>query len=268
MSDPMTLDPNHRTLPNPEDAAMISARTKVRGWSARRSAACIALATLALAACDRRLETTASFSQDYRQNHAIQLQRAPETLDVFIGRRAGGLDARQSEEVQEFAALYMKKGEGPLVAYLPAGGNPHEVNKALADIRRDLGRGGAAGRLQIATYHPDDPGRSMVIRLSFAALKAVTPHRCGNSSVHDAQGPASRYNRENSITFNFGCSYQQNLAAQIDDPRDLIRPRREDAVDTLKRASAIERLREGESASGANDLRPDGRGIDKTVGPQ
>jgi pilus assembly protein CpaD len=227
-----------------------------------------ALAALTLTACNRRLETTASFSQDYRQNHPIQLQRAPETLDIFIGRRAGGLDARQTEDVQTFASMYMKKGEGPLIAYLPSGANPHEVNKALADIRRHLGRGGAAGRLQIAHFHPDDPSQAAVIRLSYATLKAVTPHRCSAASENDGMGPASRYNRENSITFNFGCAYQQHLAAQIDDPRDLVRPRREDEIDTLRRAGAIERMREGEAPSGANDLRPDGRGIDKTVGPQ
>jgi pilus assembly protein CpaD len=221
-----------------------------------------------LAGCDKRLETTASFSQDYRQNHPIQLQRSQETLDIFIGRRAAGLDRRQADDVQGFAAGYMNRGEGPLIAYLPSGGNGHEVNKALADIRKELGNGGAAGRLQIAHYVPAKPELAMTIRLAYATLKAQTPHPCARSGAEDIYGPAGRYNRENSIVFNFGCTYQQNLAAQIDDPRDLVRPRRETEIDTLKRAGAIERLREGEAVSGANELRPDGRVIDKNVGPQ
>jgi pilus assembly protein CpaD len=237
----------------------------------RRPFALIALAVGAsalLAGCDKRLETTASFSQDYRQNHPIQLQRAQETLDIFIGRRTAGLDRRQADDVQNFAAGYMARGEGPLVAYLPAGANGHEVNKALGEIRRELGRGGAAGRLQIAHYQPADAHLSSTIRLAYATLKAQTPHPCARSGAEDIYGPAGRYSRENSIVFNFGCSYQQNLAAQIDDPRDLVRPRRETEIDTLKRSGAIERLREGETPAGSNDLRPEGRVIDKNVGPQ
>lgn len=253
---------------DPKDNAMLSDKRPDLSRPLRWPVLVVALAAVTLTACNRRLETTASFSQDYRQNHPIQLQRAPETLDIFIGRRGAGLDARQTEDVQTFASAYMKRGEGPLIAYLPSGGHPGEVNRALAAIRKSLGQGGAAGRLQIAHYHPDDPGQAAVIRLSFAALKAVTPNRCGASSQNDEMGPSGRYNRENSITFNFGCAYQQNLAAQIDDPRDLVRPRREDEIDTLRRAGAIERLRDGEAPSGSNDLRPDGRGIDKTVGPQ
>jgi pilus assembly protein CpaD len=268
MSDPMTSTILPLPVSASKDSPMRAPSSSFLPSRRLRVVVPLMAITAMLAACQKRLDTTATFSQDYRQNHAIQLQRGQETLDIFVGRRGPGLDERQSADVRGFAARYMERGEGPLIAYLPSGRNGGDVSKGLNDIRRALSSGGAAGRLQISHYHPQDPDQASVIRLTFAALKAQTPHPCSAAGVDSAVGPANRFNRENSITFNFGCSYQQNLAAQIDDPRDLVRPRRESDIDTQKRAAAIERLREGSSAGGENNLLPAGRGIDKSVGPQ
>jgi pilus assembly protein CpaD len=213
-----------------------------------------AAASLFVAACDRDI-VTSSVPEDYRQRHPILLTRGNETLDIFTGRIAGALDHRQAEDVRGFARLYMQQGEGPLVAYLPAGGNPREVNAALAAIRSALGGGGAAGRLHIAQYHPE-PGQAAPIRLAFARLVAKTPEACSYED-HEINPTDWRVNNRNAPPRNFGCSYQQNLAAQIADPRDLARPRQEGPIDVERRTSGIERIREND----AQELKPGGKSL-------
>jgi pilus assembly protein CpaD len=231
-----------------------------------RTALLLAGVALALGGCLNRGDTTGSIPSDYRERHPITLVRANETLDVFVGRNAHGLDRRQSADVQAFGRQFMERGEGPIVAYLPQGGAPG-VNRGLTDIRQALAAGGAGGRLQIAHYVPGDPTAAATIKLAFASLQARTPGPCGADNDEMAQSSTSQtWANRNAI--NFGCSYQQNLAAQINDPRDLVRPRQEGAVDTVKRINGIERLRDGEEPSTSGDLRGDGRVINRNVGPQ
>ncbi|MGL4441848.1 MAG: CpaD family pilus assembly lipoprotein, partial [Bosea sp. (in: a-proteobacteria)] len=66
----------------------------------------------------------------------------------------------------------------------------------------------------------------------------------------------------NSSPYNFGCSYQKNLAAQIADPRDLVRARQEGPIDVERRTGGIERIRDGE----AQELKPGGKSLKTLVG--
>jgi pilus assembly protein CpaD len=207
-----------------------------------------------LAACDRHI-TTSSIPEDYRQRHQIGLTRANETLEVFTGRNGGRLDPRQTEDVRCFARDYMHHGEGPLVAYLPTGHNGHEVNAGLSAIRGALAGGGAAGRLHIAHYQAEQPGVAP-IKLTYAKLKAGTATHC---SYSDSDAVPTRYrdNNLNAPPFNFGCSYQKNLAAQVADPRDLVRPRQEGPIDVERRTTGIERIRDND----AQELKPAGKSL-------
>jgi pilus assembly protein CpaD len=214
-------------------------------------------AGLLLSACDRQV-VTSSISEDYRQRHPIVLARANETLDVFTGRNGGRLDRRQSEDVRAFAQLYMEHGEGPLVAYLPTGGG-HNVNAGLSAIRSTLAGGGASGRLQIAHYQAE-AGDVSPIKLAFARLKAKTLENCGYDD-HDITPTSWRQSNLNAPPRNLGCAYQRNLAAQIADPRDLVRPRQEGPVDVERRTSAIERIRD----NSAQELKPGGKSLKTLV---
>jgi pilus assembly protein CpaD len=216
--------------------------------------AAVALAGAALAGCDRHM-TTGSIPEDYRQRHQINLVRATETMEVFIGRGAGSLDRRQKEDVQGFARDYMQNGEGPLVAYLPMGTDGRAVNAGLAAIRGALGAGGAGGRLHIAHYQPEAPGAAP-IKLGFAKLKAQTPEACSVADG-DLAGVRFRENNTNVSPHNFGCSFQRNFAAQVADPRDFAKPRQEGPVDVERRTTGIERIREGD----ANELKPGGKSL-------
>jgi pilus assembly protein CpaD len=220
------------------------------------TAACFGAALLA--GCDRRIETS-SIPEDYRQRHQISLTRANTSLDVYIGRAARGLDHRQTEDVRGFARDYMQNGEGPLVAYLPTGVAGHQVSSGLSAIRSALSGGGASGRLQIAHYHPEQ-GAHAPIKLAFAKLTATTGTHCSYAEG-DIIPTRFRDSNANSSPYNFGCSFQKNLAAQVADPRDLVRARQEGPIDVERRTTGIERIRENE----AQELKPGGKSLKSLV---
>jgi pilus assembly protein CpaD len=220
----------------------------------RLAASAVLVSAGLLGACDRQL-VTSSIPEDYRQRHAIALTRANETLEIYTGRTGGKLDQRQAEDVRGFARDYMQHGEGPLIAYLPTGGNGHEINAGLGAIRAALAGGGAAGRLHIAHYHPETAG-SAPIKLTYARLKAGTQTHCSYADA-DALPTTFRASNSNSSAYNFGCSYQKNLASQVADPRDLVRPRQEGPIDVERRTTGIERIRENE----AQELKPGGKSL-------
>ncbi len=204
-----------------------------------------AVVAAAAAGCLPRNDYTSGIPHDYRQRHAIGLMQANHTLEVFVGNNGGRLDARQAEDVRGFARDYMQNGQGPLVAYLPAGGNAGPVSHGLDNIRRALAGGGASGRLQIAHYPAE--GGAAPIKLVFAKLKADTTTTCGyqDEDIVPTKPAASAANLQN---YNFGCTYQKNLAAQVADPRDLFRPRQDGAIDVDKRLIGIDRLRKTETS--------------------
>jgi pilus assembly protein CpaD len=215
-------------------------------------------AALLLTGCMGSKDVTSSIPADYRQRHPIILTQANETLDVFVGN-VGGLDLRQKEDVRSFARDYMANGQGPLIAYLPADSQTAGTNAGLNGIRQTLAGGGASGRLQIAHYHAG-PGKAAPIKLAFARLKAETPSPCGYE--HDEIVP-SRFsaNAANPQGNNFGCTFQINLAAQVADPRDLVRARQEGPIDVDKRLAGIERNREADQRR----IEPGGNTIKKLV---
>ena len=76
----------------------------------------------------------------------------------------------------------------------------------------------------------------------FQGIRAKVAHRCGDWPSDLASGSSTR-GWENEPYWNFGCSQQSMLAAQVDDPRDLAAPRGEQPTDTQFRTRAITNVR-------------------------
>ena len=47
----------------------------------------------------------------------------------------------------------------------------------------------------------------------------------------------------------FGCAYQRNMAAMIDNPSDLVQPRAETPPYTMRRTEGFEKYRKGETTT-------------------
>ena len=54
---------------------------------------------------------------------------------------------------------------------------------------------------------------------------------------------------ENKPYYNFGCAYQRNMAAMVDNPADLVQPRTETPAYTTRRNIAFDKYRKGTSTA-------------------
>jgi len=190
-----------------------------------------------------RTVATSAIPADYHERHPVALVNARQSLDIFLLGREGQLDYRQKHDVAAFSADYRAHGEGLIQALVPRGStNPQATEATLLAIRRALAASGLKGDIEVGSYVAADPKLAAVVRLSFVKLQARAASRCGEWPSDLASG-SSLEGWENRSYYNLGCATQQTLAAQMDDPRDLVRPRADDPSDVQLRTRGIQDLR-------------------------
>lgn len=206
--------------------------------------AMLALGALALSGCSSMRPTQKAFAPDeYDQRHPIRVAPMLEHIDVFpTGSR---LDRRQHLDIVEFARDYARNGRGGINAAVPTGPHGHHV---MGAIRAALAEGGARAPVQFTSYHGDPKLGAAPVRLSFVKLKAEVASKCGLWPA-DLAGNRDAESWHNKPYHNLGCAYQSMIAAQVADPIDLVRPRAEGPVDTVKRTKDIEALRKDQDPS-------------------
>lgn len=208
-----------------------------------------------LAGCSNvdRAIATSPVPEDYHLRHPVVLTNARHSLDIFLDGASEKLDYRQLQDVAAFAAEFRSYGQGRILAQVPRGAvDARAANATLDSIRRALAAAGLNGDIEVGSYRALDPGLAAPVRLSFLKLQARLASRCGewpddlgSGNTLDTWGNRSYYN--------FGCATQQTLAAQIDDPRDLVRPRAEGPSDVQMRTRAIGDIRGSTDARQATD---------------
>lgn len=219
-------------------------------------AAALGLLMLALAGCSTAPETTSStLPADYRLRHPIGLVNAPTDLDVFVGRNTSFMDPRQAEDIRTFALDYRRQGRGPLMVLVPSDsgrGLPAANHRGVQAIRAVLAQSGVSGTMiQAASYAtPGDP-MAAPVRLTFAKLQAKVMSRCGEWPADISGSAASLDGWQNRPYHNFGCAYQTQIANQVDDPLDLVRPRSESRADVARRMKVFDDARKSVDPSTA-----------------
>lgn len=187
-----------------------------------------------------------SLPDDYRTNHPITIDQTEKTFDLVVASNANAPTNDQLRSVDGFLASYGDNGSGPITLILPLGSG----NQAAAGIvGRKLARyisGKKAGKAGVTTvfYHAPSKQALAPIRISYQALVAST-NKCGLWP----KDLATTY--QNKHYENFGCAYQNNLAAQIANPNDLQGPRKPTEIDATNRARII-----GDYQSGNSDFSP------------
>ena len=200
---------------------------------------------------------------DIRDRHPIVLSEAPRSIEIFAD--GPNLGSRQRDDLAAFAAEYRQHGRSQIIAEVPSvngrGGNGHH---GLHAIRQTLARNGVASSvIAVRGYPAPDHSVAAPVRLSFAKLQARVPHACGQWP-EDLGASNFRFSASNQSYYNFGCASQHNLAAFVADPLDLERGRPEGRVDTVRRITAIGKLREGTDPS--TSYRDGATRINQTVG--
>jgi pilus assembly protein CpaD len=217
----------------------------------RMAGALMGLAVV-LGACTHTgdVATTASVPEDYRLRHPIAVQEANQSVVIFVGRARGGLSADQRADVMGLAQTWQHEATGAITADLPVDTpNAAAAADALREVQSLLAAAGVPPRAIIVhRYHPNDPRQMAALRLNYPRISA-TAGPCGlwpedlGPSIHD------KTYIDNVSWYNLGCSYQRNMAAMVDNPADLVQPRRETPAYTLRRAEAFEKYRKGNTTT-------------------
>jgi pilus assembly protein CpaD len=207
---------------------------------------------VALGACTHtdNSVTTASVPDDYRLRHPIAIQEADQSVVIFVGQGRGGLSAPQRTDVIGLAQSWLHEGTGAISADLPVDTpNARMAADTMREIQALLASVGVPPRgLLVRRYHPDDPRHMAAIRLSYPKISA-TAGPCGTWPEDLGPSIKNKGYLENKSYFNFGCAYQRNMAAMVDNPSDLVQPRPETPAYTARRTTAFEKYRKGTSTA-------------------
>ncbi|MGB3539670.1 MAG: CpaD family pilus assembly protein [Mesorhizobium sp.] len=215
----------------------------VAALRAGRSRACLlaapvlaATAIALLSGCANRDSiTVGSIPDDYRTNHPIVISEKDEKIDLPVGASDRGMTQSQRATLLGFFDGYDKSAAPTLTIMVPAG-SANEI--AAAAAARDFARlatknGVHSSRIVMASYQAGASEVSAPVRVSYARLRAHTD-QCGRwpEDMLDTS--------ENKHYADFGCSYQNNLAAQMANPADLLGPRKQTSIDAANRSKVID----------------------------
>lgn len=221
-------------------------RRRMRGFAPVAPILAVLAAATLTGCAQRHSITVGSIPDDYRTNHPIVISEKEEVLDLPVAASDRGVTVMQKTAIEGFLANYDASAAPPLKIMMPAG-SPNEVaaNHVSTGFARIAEANGVpASRIMLYSYQAAPTELSAPVRIAFAAMKAHT-------------GPCGRWpadigdTTENKHYANFGCSYQNNLAAQVANPSDLIGPRQMTPVDAEKRGIVIDEYRKPPRISGS-----------------
>lgn len=197
--------------------------------------AVVTMALLAGCALQKRDSiTVGAVPDDYRTNHPIVIADKQLTLDLPISAGDRGATRTQKDSLEGFLAGYDRTA-APVLNIIAPSGSANSV--AAADAAHDFAdiakaNGVPASRIVMAAYQAGPEESSAPVRISFAAMRAQT-NKCGRWPKDILE------TSENKHYANFGCSYQNNLAAQVANPEDLLGPRKQTPIDADNRDAVI-----------------------------
>lgn len=193
----------------------------------------VAAAPLVTSCAQQDPMVVSGIPDDYRTRHPIFIAEKDQVLDLPVGLTSFRMTAMHRTAIDGFLANYRDSGNAVVTIMVPQGSaNAAAARSTAGEFAKFIrGRGVSSGRLQ--TVHYDAQGEeSAPIRISYPVMKAQTGP-CG-------QWPEDLGNTyENRQYSNFGCAYQNNLAAQIANPGDLLTPRRMTPSDMTNRGATI-----------------------------
>jgi pilus assembly protein CpaD len=190
------------------------------------------LAALGLVSCNTP-PASPQASADVSARYPINVAPSMSSLRLPLQRPGDQLDPNMSSQLETFVAEYRGHGVGALSISAPR--NWEDTSRQLAD--RVVGLGVAPNRILIGTNEQPQPGAE--VTLTFIRYVAETKP-CGDWSDDLAQ------TLQNRPMPNLGCATQQNIAAMVADPRDLMAPKPMTPGDTQRALTVLDKYRKGE----------------------
>ena len=194
------------------------------------------------------------------ERYPIKVTRSMARLDVDVdgAKRLAGDDRAR---VAQFARDYRARSSGAMIVARPDGG-PNHVAAAtkVASIQRELREAGVPpAAISYRIYQAGASDRAAPVILTYETFEAISPE-CGNWQQNTANTYTNRPYPD------FGCATQQNLAAMVADPRDLVEPRAMTPADAGRRGVIMEAWRKGEQTQSTRGSDDSGQVSDQASG--
>ncbi|UVK43567.1 CpaD family pilus assembly protein [Mesorhizobium sp. AR07] len=215
---------------------MRAGRLRIR----QRAVPALAVAVVALlAGCAQRDSiTVGAIPDDYRTNHPIVIAEKNQKLDLPVGAGDRGMTGSQRDTLLGFLDGYDKSAAPTLTIQVPSGSaNEIAATAAARDFARlAIASGVKRNRIVVTSYQAASNEISSPVRVAYVSVRAQTD-KCGRwpDDLTDTS--------ENKHYADFGCSYQNNLAAQMANPADLLGPRKPSTIDAENRGAVIDKYR-------------------------
>jgi pilus assembly protein CpaD len=181
-------------------------------------------------------------------SHVINVTQSAARLEIAVAPGDTTLTDKARSDLRDFASAYLRYGHGALVLSTPSGGDNASAASMLAgQTRMSLVDAGVAyNAVSGSTYDAgDNPNAPIVV--SFARFEAEAP-RCRPIYEQDLA-----HQSDNLPWDSFGCAMQANLAAEVEDPADLLGPRADAPRDSNRRGTVMNHYRAGEVTHATRD---------------
>jgi len=179
-------------------------------------------------------------SEDGARNHPIAVEPSFREMKVQFAGGTDGMTADDAVKFDAFLADYRVHGNGSLGISVPGGAPSRAAITYLAE--RAAATGISRDKILVSTH--DVSNGDFRVDVSYITYTART-QACGDWSENEA------YTLDNRTPANFGCSVQQNIAAMVADPRDLLGPGSMGPMDAARRATLMDHYEKGEVTQAA-----------------
>lgn len=209
-------------------------KNRSRDWRRACPVLAIAVATLLAGCTQRHSIIVGSIPDDYRTNHPIVISEGEKVIDLPVGASSYGMTHMHKTALAGFLRDYDRRNGSYVAILVPAGSaNEAAALRASGEFASFVhSKGVPREHILVQQYQSPSPDVAAPIRVAYTVMKAST-------------GPCGRWpedmleTTENKHYANFGCAYQNNLAAQIANPMDLLGPRKMTEIDAENRGGAI-----------------------------
>lgn len=176
-----------------------------------------------------------------------QIKVTGQADEIRLVAHATGVSSTQDSALRDLVGRWLSDEAREIVISAPMGGADSSASGRMASQVRDrlVMYGAPAPRVRIIGY--DAAGQDDApLRVGYEYFVADGP-RCGDTWENITA------TRNNTAYGNFGCAMAANLAAQVANPEDLLRPRDSTPADAGRRDTVLGKYRKGEVTSSAKD---------------
>ena len=169
----------------------------------------------------------------YREKYPIGVKNVTTAVELPGKSGQERLTPAEIRQVSDIVSAFLGGRESQLVVAVPGSGagDARVLGRAkqIGDLVKRRGVPASRMLLRVAS---DDTGANGPIVISYDTLVVTVP----DCRLWDTE---SSHDETNTATSNFGCSLQRNIGLMIDNPRDLIEPRKTTATHDATRSGVV-----------------------------